>query len=268
MARSELSKPFRLLSTPASVYTREVAFVVKVSTVTDWPSRLPIRGTAYRNCSFLAKTRLKEYGDFILTDVRGEGDYFYFYFSKNKTEAQANVAFNEEIQGLQNHYWPPILLGIQIAKSRMPRSVNTGNMFHRGASYTANPIWIPSADTGTLFILREYLSPTPFNIPQWDTPQPEPVSFPVPGQGMFSFSESLHGDIPVQDMQDADSTYSPSTSTVVSQIGVYRGRTVPATNHKTWLPHYLYDRQTKTSVGSYHRTQMEVIPPNLPKRRN
>lgn len=260
-----LDKPFRLITTPATIHTREVGFAVKVSVSADWPAKLPVLGDTY-SASKASKVRLKEFKSYICTAVEDAGqNYFWLYFSKDKTAAEANTPYKNPHQEFGNHPWPPILIDVDIAKSRLPRSVNAGDAIFRGNSYTATPIWIPSADTGTLFVLREFISPEEPEIPQWPTPTTSSVSFPVPGQGMFNF-DGLHHDITVQQMQESDSSYDPASGSTTSHVGFAGERSFKATDPKTWLPYFLYDRPSKIATGAWHRAQMEVIPPPLPPR--
>lgn len=266
MAASALAKTLRTIATPATAYTREIGFAVKVSMAANNPPRLPIIGTTYA-ASKLSKVRLPEFKDYICTDIQGEGDYFWVYFSKNKTTAQAWTPFKDPQRSLGNHYWPPILHDVDIKRLKLQSAVDVGSTIQRGNRYSARPIWTPSADTGTLFLLREFLSPIEFEIPQWPTPNASAVSFPVPGQGMFNFPECLHPEIIVSPMVECEDSFDPVTTGVTNRTGITTGFTIKATDPKTWVPYFLYDRQSKTATGSFHRTQMEVIPPPLPSRR-
>lgn len=233
----------------------------------EWPrtSDAGNTPTVYQNWRYGLPERIKAgYGDYLYVKKAAlGGGGVRFYWSANKTEEQKNTPF-QETKSFGNHYWPPILLGVDIEKSRMPRTVNGGNIIYRGAKYEGIPIWIPSADTGTQFVLKEYFAAQPFDIPQWDTPITAPVSFALPGSAPFNFPESLHGDITIPQLQDELSTYNVGTSQVLNMVGSTSGWFIPHTNFKTWLPHVLYDRQTETDVG-WHRQQMWVFPPSLPK---
>lgn len=188
----------------------------------------------------------------------------YFNYGPDQTEEQKQEPFRAT-PSTGNHYWPPILLGVRINKSSFPRTSNAGNVIYRGDSYEATPIFYPSADTGTKFTLREFFSATKFEIPQWDTPITGQVSFPVPGSRPFSFPECLHPDIPIPQLFNGVSQYQTISGAVLNQIGIYQRWIFPATNFKTWESYILYDRQTQVEAG-WHRTQMEVFPPALPRR--
>lgn len=217
----------------------------------DWIQHLPERVTAgYGNYLYVRKVGL------------GGGEVR-FYWSANKTQEQKDTPFRETTT-FGNHYWPPILLGVDIQKSRMPRAVNGGNVIYRGAKYEGTPIWIPNADTGTKFVLKDYFAADKFDIPKYPTPITAPVSFPLPGSDPFNFPESLHGDITIPALQDELSTYNLGTSQVLNVVGSTSGWFIPHTNFETWKPYVLYDRQSEVEVG-WHRQQMWVFPPALPK---
>jgi hypothetical protein len=223
-------------------------------------------GTAYKDSPiWMDRSSVAQgYGDYILSDVTPGDSQMSFWYLPNLTEEQKNTPYRET-PSTGNHYWPPILVGIRTDKSSFPRTANAGNIIYKGDSYEVTPIFYPSADTGTRFVLREYFSPTKFDIPQWDTPLTAQVSFPVPGSRPFSFPECLHPDIPVPDFFNGVSQYAPSTGVVLNQIGIFKRWFFPATNFKTWESFILYDRQSLES-GGWHRTQMEVFPPALPRR--
>lgn len=264
---SPLDDPFRLYTTPATLYTREIGFAVKVSTSVDTVARLPILGDTYGSASaFHSQTRISEYGNYICTKAEDGGEgYFWYFFSKNKTAPEAAAPFKNPEENFGNHYWPPILKAIDILRNAVPKTANTGNSVYSGWSYSAVPIFVPSADTGTLFVLREMLGPTSFGIPQWPTPMSSSVSFNLPNSASFSFPECLHDDISIDGLQDLEQIYATVGAAITNRVGLVNLRSFPATNFKTWLPYFLYDRQTRTATGAYHRTQMEVVPPPLPK---
>lgn len=224
--------------------------------------------TLYQDWVRAIPSKVKEgWGNYVYTRKRPLGDgVIRFFWVKNKTEAEKAIPFRIT-PTMGNHYWPPVLLGIDVQKSRVPRSVDTGNRVYRGNNYSVIPIWIPSADTGTLFILREFTSPDQFNIPQHPTPLATPVNFPVPGQGIFNFPESLHPDITVDSFEDSTNYFDTNTLGIISDVGITTPWFFPATDPKTWVSYILYDRQTQDDeTGIWHRTQMEVNPPNLPRR--
>jgi hypothetical protein len=273
---SKAEAQFRKLTTPATEHTREIGFVVAVDEdVNEWigSSTMPVRGDTYASTPIEPKPYVAKldasgvaYGTYILTRVTDSGGRFYFYFSKGKTDAAAAIPFKDPEEWMGNHYWPPILLEVDIARSRMKRAVNTGDATYRGSIYTATPTFIPSADTGTLFRLYESLWPSRPNIEQHMTPLAGAVHFPLPGSPPFRFGECLHGGIEVDQLIDSEDIIATVGSAITSNLGVYSRASFPATNFKTWLPYVLSDKATKIATGAYHRFQIEAIPPFLPRR--
>lgn len=258
----ELISPLTPLTTPATVYTGEVAFSVKVAANANWvPSKLPTRGTAYRNCTIVPKVRLPEFGDYLLMDIQGQGDYWHFYFGKNKTATELLTHFHEKRE-LTNLYWPPVLIDIEIAKAS-PRAVNLGDKVRRSLSYTATPVFYESADSGTLTFIRQFIGPSEFEIPQHPTPRTRGASFPVPGFGMFTFRDNLGPEINIPTLRDSDSDYDPVGLTVSGNLSGHGPRTLKATDPKTWMPYISNDSQVKLSTGAWLRTQIERVPPPL-----
>ncbi len=262
----ELEKPFRLRNTPATLYTGEIGFTVKVSAVSDWiPARLPQRGTAYRDCTHLSKTRQADFGDYILTDIQGEGDYWYFSFSKYKTALEAATPFKDPHTQLGNHPWHPTLLKVDIVKMKMPISVNAGDKIFRGRRFQAIPTYHPAMDTGTLFILREYVTPDEPQIQQHVGPQVAPVSFPLPGANApFSFEPCYHPAININIMREVVDVYDTVGAAVTSAVGSQGPFSFPATDPPFPTSYILYSRPTKLATGAWHTQEMEVQPPNLP----
>ncbi len=207
------------------------------------------------------------YGDYVfMRSSSGGEETIVFYFGKNKTAAEAETPFREFVLKVGNFYWPPILLGVDIVKG-MPRASNAGNVVYSGNTYEAVPIWIPSAETGSIFIQREFLGSKPFDILQWDSPIADAISFPVPGGPRFDFPECLHGDLTVDNMDGSVSEYNVSTDGVTNRAGLIGERFFPATNFKTWSFFTISDSQDELESGQWLRKQVEVRPPNLPRKK-
>ena len=268
MPREENNDTHQTVPTPNP--NERVLFVtVEESVFSENPDALPVLNTRYADCdrALFGPDYKRQFDDWIYIDQmpnRSNGRAV-LVFGNNKTEEEKNTPFRS-VPSMGNHYWPPILLDIEIEKSRVPRSVDTGDRIYKGFTYTATPIYHPNADTGTLFILNLYSSATQFDIPQSPTPITRAVNFPVPGSRPFSFPECLGPDITVLEMEDSDSSYDPVSLTISSNLGLTTPWFFPATDPKTWAPYILYDRQEKDASGLWIRTQMWVYPPNLPKR--
>jgi hypothetical protein len=261
------SPQHRIIATPATVYTREVAFAVKMSTAQGLIERLPVRGDLYSANRFGAQVRMGEFKNFVCTNVDDGGEgYFWAYYCAPKTPAEALAPFAPTEQRYGNHYWPPILLDVEIVEIRLGRSVNTGDKVKYGKAYQAVPVWIPSADTGTLFVKRKMLTPEEPKIPQHSGMQTRSVGFPVPGGQPFSFGENLGPEINIRAMYDKFQDYDVVSETVGSNVGILAPRSFKATDPTFWVSQFVYDTPTRLATGGYVREQLEAFPPNLPPR--
>lgn len=261
---SPLEDPLQTHTTPATGYTGELCISVDFASDPNRAGRYPVVGTTTYLASELCGERMSEFGSYICTKVDGSGKFHRAWFGKPKTAVEADTPFKTPEEDMGNHYWPPILKAVEITRNKVPKTANTGDNIYSGFTYSAVPIFVPNADTGTLFVLREMLSPVKFNIPQWPTPITGAVHFPLPNSSPFSFPECLHDDIVIGGLQDLEQIVDTVGLAVTNRVGLVNNRNFPATNFKTWLPYILYDRQTQLATGLYHRRQMEVVPPPLP----
>lgn len=261
----QLEDPLRIIALPCTAYTREVGIAVRVSSDASRLTRIPIIGDTYRSAA-ICKTRLPEFGDFICTDIQGSGDYIDVFFSKNKTTAEALTAFKPPTTKTGNLYWPPMLLDVEVRELKVPRTANTGDQIISGKSYEAIPVWIPSADTGTLFTMYQSIMPTEPVIAQAPTYQTRSVSFPLPGGRAFSFGENIGPEINIRVMQDTYQSYDVVAETIGSNVGAIGPFTFKATDPKFWTTYELYRRSNKLATGAYIMEWMMVTPPPTPPR--
>lgn len=266
MASSNLDRDaWSLLDTPATLYTGEVAVKARFSIDQDKAQRIPSLGDLY-NAGIAVQKRVSEFGLYQCTRIEISGEYGWATYSKPKTDAEAMRPYKEPETDFGNHYWPPILYGVDIERRKLQSAVNVGGSIQRGNQYTATPIWSPSIDTGSTFITRHFLSPTAFAIPPWPTIVTRSVNFPVPGQGMFSFPEHLGLELIIPAMQECADSYDTATAGVTSRVGLTQERTFKATDPATWVNIILSDRQSQTAAGAWHRIQVEVQPPAVTAR--
>jgi hypothetical protein len=264
----ELDRPFKIHRTPATLYTREVGFAVKVSAAADWiPNRLPAKGTPYRDCEHISKHRLADFGAYILTDIQGDGDYWWFFYSKNKSTAEAWTPFKTPKSEMRNHHWPLELVRIDIVRHKLPIVANTGRNIRSTFKYDGIPVYRERPDTGSLFTLTEYLMPTEPDSQQDATPHPEPISFQLPNNKPFSFPPSLHGPIQIDAMREEYEVYDVAGAAATGAASFVGPFSFPATNFRTCLPFTLYIVPERTSTGSYHVRKMEVSPPSTSRLR-
>ncbi len=262
---SPLDRPLRVVTLPSTVYTGEVGIAVRVSSDSDKLPRLPKRGDTYRQAN-ICQVRMGEFKDFVCTEIDGQGEYIWVYFSKNRTAFDI-TPYKKPTTEMGNHPWPLVLKRIDIKRHLIPTSVTAGENIYKGVRYSATPYYYESADTGTLFELREYIHTTEPDTVQHETPQPQPINFPLPGSSPFSFPASLHKKIDIEAMQEtyADEIVDATGTSFTQSLGVFAAVSFPATNFTTWIAHVLYDRSTKLSTGAFHQRQMWVHPPSIGK---
>src|SRR5262245_58282350 len=104
---SPLANPLREITTPATLYTREIGFAVRVSIDSSKKSRLPILGQTYQAAA-ISQVRMTEFKNYICTHIpEGQGGpYIDVFFSLNKTAAQAWTPFADPEHEFRNHSWP------------------------------------------------------------------------------------------------------------------------------------------------------------------
>lgn len=150
-----------------------------------------------------------------------------------------------------NHYWHPILKELKfIPVQGFPLNTYSSGSIAYAQRYMVREVYIPSVNEGTRFVIEEFLSPIPFQIPKTPTPQPSSVSYSfINIRG--GFPECLHEKL------DINALLGVGTAGLPGQI-------FPATNFTDWVPYILSDTQELTA-GGYHRIRTRVYPPSRPK---
>ena len=230
--------------------------------------RLPSEGTLYSDAAwktFFGADYRKEFSNFVYIgqgeDNREGGTLL---FSPNKTALEANTSFRTTTD-YHDFHWDPILLALVFIKDPLGRSGSyvtpyggVGVAF--GNRYRVREVYIPGGKRSTLFTTDEFLSPTPFNIPQYEAPIPTSVTYDVPG-ARGGFPECLHPKIVIPDILSGAVA---SISGVVSGIGgSLKGQMFPETNVIDWETRVISDIQKLTPSG-YHRVRVSVTPPEQP----
>lgn len=261
---SPLEHPLSIIATPATKYNREFAIAVKVSSDSSKIPRLPVEGDTYAS-SKLSQVRMSEFKNHVCTEISGQGDYIYVTFSPSISAANAGKPFKPPKSKFGNLFWHPTLLKVDVVRMSVPRAVNIGNRIVRGYQYQAIPTYHPSMDTGTAFVLTQYLCNEEPDIPQHPTPQVTPINFPVPGaESGFSFPECYHPKIDIEMMRDVVDVYETEGGQVTSTVGNKGPFSFAATDPPFPTPYVLYERPAKLSTGQHLVDHMLVIPPNLP----
>lgn len=208
------------------------------------------------------------FGLYVFTDSgKQEGDVV-FKYGLPKSQVVANTPFRRTWMKHGNHRWPPILKGIVLLEDNaFPRSTNyISNGVQgvaTGANYYDRYIYIPDTNEGTRFLLDEFLSPMPFQIPRYRTPVATSVQYSVNGLN-GSFPECLHDEITIPATRTATATYIGGTA--FSGNGSVEGQYFPRTNFKSWTPYVVYDSQEQQEdSGLWYRQRIRVYPPTLPR---
>lgn len=190
-----------------------------------------------------------------------------FCFGKPKTSDEMVRPFRSTPLS-RPHPWPPMVHKIALIKLQglphaMPVSDGAGNVgtafAHR---YLARAKVTNGADEGSLFITDEFLSPTPFIIPQLEAPQPQPIITSFMGVEI-NLGPSLHPRLRLGPVQAGTSVvFSTGESVTGSSV---KSQTFEPTNFTEWEPYVLTDDQTfDQSLGLWRRTRVTVHPPIPP----
>lgn len=248
-----------------------IRLVVPMNIIGNQPSAWPQEGSLLSQNPWAADAVLMDpnlYGNYIYTTNQPttsseKEPAITFFYGPNLTEEQKNTPYRDFAEH-GNHYWPPMLLMLRfIPDKNFP--INTqgpGGVTVIGYRHYVREVFIPGANEGSLFITREFFSPTKFDIGQSPVPEPTAVSYDYLG-AKGSFPECLHGRIRIPAMRTAFATYTTGGGSAGAS-GVLAGQVFPETNFTEWAPYIVSDKQTFTDVG-WHRVQTEVYPPPIPE---
>jgi hypothetical protein len=234
-----------------------------------WSEAEILNRVLYKNTpQWMDKTLVASgYGEYEFLINRGGGETIEFLFGKPKTKEEATKPFESYWKKHGNHRWPPILKSLEIIEdTSMPRTANVIKNGEAGIvigpTYFDKYVYIPDCNEGSKFWFEEFVSPVPFNLPNYRVPVATAVQFSVPGLS-GGFQESLHDDINIPDTRSASSTLFASSSQAAS--GFVSGQSFPKTNFKTWLPYVVYDEQKQDETGLWYRQRIRVFPPMRPR---
>jgi hypothetical protein len=207
---------------------------------------LPEAGTLLRDfpSQLRSSDYLKNCGDFRYLDQLQDGEDAYsnpgvwLSFAPSRTQAQRDEPFRTTTK-FGNHYWHTILLDLE------PITVDS-----TADSYVMRETYIPAATEGSRFVIQEFYSDIPFDIPKYPTPVASAVSYDVISR-RGGFPECLHDRIVIPTVTSSNGTKIPK-------------QVFPATNRVTWVSYIISDEQTLTE-GGYYRKRVRVYPPALPE---
>ena len=237
------------------------------------PQGQVITGITYQALAALGLTSqglAATYGDYVLTSSENRyGGYITLLFASAKAAVQANTPISLNIETRSGIYWDPILVALNFVPVSYGHT-QTGFNFsglqgiNEAQRYLIRQRYIPGTSKGTRVVTRVFQSPVPFQIPQWDAPLPEEVTFHwINLSG--GFPSCLHKRITLEDLLGSIGFQGPSGSSA-ADYELIKGQTFDATNYTTWLP-WCPDDGQKLVNGVWTRTQIEYVPPPLPKIR-
>lgn len=249
--------PFVIIGTPNP---NEFSFVTTVRA--QWDVPLPKAGvTRYADWGAAIYPQASgDYGGYVYADsTAAPADWLSFIWVRKKTEAEKAVPFRTH-QTFGNHHWPAELRSLRFFEdNNFPRAINgPGGSIVTGPSYYVRSVFIPEQEEGTRFITREFLSDTPYNIPQHPVPEPTTVSFDIPG-AEGSFRECLHPKIVIPATRTATQSFTVTDGSSGAG-GAVPGQVFPATTFETRAPYYVSDDQQFMN-GQWYRKLVQVFPP-------
>lgn len=247
----------------------ELSMVVYVAEDVIKVDNLPAANVLYSAWTLPGRQRHWEaLGDYqYVGPESGPSGYLGFAFSKAKTDTERNTPWRTRTR-FGDHGWDDILLGIPVERDRgflrsTVAAVNGQRTLISGPSLYPRPVIIPGGARGTQFVIREYMSPTKYNIPAHETPVPGLVHYDIAGkEGTIV---ALHDDLTIQSQRTVESMAVMGGGDLSGvSSGLITGQFFPATNLTTWAAHIIYDDQ-QFSAGVWQRTQIEALPPALPE---
>lgn len=226
----------------------------KLRETPDWIPKIPASTQEYGEYEFIKRTNK-------------DAEYVTYYFGKPKSEEDKNTPFRPAVTSCKNHRWPMVIHALAKIQDRfMGRSASarsgTSPATNIGPQYYLKEAITQECNEGTLFLLEEFLSPTPFDIPQHQVPVATSMKIILPGVEQ-TYPESLHGRIEIEDSLSSDAQI---VAGAASDFGsALSGQVFPATNFEDWRPYYLEDDQKQLECGLWHRWRIRVKPPRKPE---
>lgn len=216
------------------------------------------------------------YGLYEMTGPGGRsGDgYLGFLFAAPKTALQKATPFKTS-PIWDDYTWPDvlkILIGVQgVVVDEVERVESDNSAYVQSQiNYHTNRdrlktedrmLFYPGMRTATEFIVREYLSPTPFTGIKVERPIPTQVYYNH--QGMVKSLNCLHPTVTVPELMRG-ARMIPGFGTPNAADYFAQGLVFPATNMLEWEPH-LSRAEMIDRDGVYYLKTYEAQPPPLPR---
>lgn len=206
------------------------------------------------------------FSSYVLRKMKAEPGTFYTrcWFTRVIGATLESTPYRTTTE-FDDHYWPPVLLGVKILEDRtfaMSTKGTDGTDVFAAQQYRRE-FYIPEVTEGTLFKYEYFVNDTPFVIGQYATPQPGHVSYEYHGvEG--TFPSCLHATLIFDPKQTAFVKYNAATSTTSIAAATLSGQVFPATNFEDWQP---YVKKVKTDVVEevlHLAIKVTVYPPPQP----
>jgi len=231
------------------------------------PDYVITEGMAYRDLRIdrALKPEVNLWGDYILTRVTpGESGYNAYWFAKPKTEVEKYTPYRED-PGRSRHYeWPTVLHGVLFAEDpEFLVEVQTGvTLTVKRPQLVARARKTNSTFALCRTVIKRYLSPTPFDVPQRPQPAAEEVEWVINGKPQSLVC--LHDTIT---LPAAGKYWSVKTTAGDVQGLPSDQRTFFATPMKDWEPFVTsQDTGQRQADGLYELNEEWLIPPDRARK--
>lgn len=252
----------------------EVTLVTFVERSNVYPRDIPTVGSQFKDWTRASgfTELVPAHGTWVFTQMKTQdapGAVNAFYWAKTRTDAARNTPFRVTSK-YGNHRWPPILKSLRFILARdFPIAAKKTK---RGGSpsdptetvfanrYLTREVYIPAVDEGSRFVIEEFVSETPFTIPQYPVPTTTSISYHYLNL-KGGFPECLHKTIRLSNLVTTTSVNNGTlTSSNYNQL---EGQVFPATNFTEWAPYVVSDDQDQVN-GIWYRKRVRVYPPPEP----
>ncbi len=259
--------PDSVLTQLATPIATEVVIRLAVSTRSLKPESRPTVGSKYRDLNIDSTSRpdVELWGEYVCLDKfeNGPEGYHYFYFGKAKTQEQIATPYQVE-PGRSRHYeWPAVLKGVLFAEDyEFPVKTRVGvSLTVERPRLVARENKVERTYALCRTVLKKYLSPLPFDVPQRPQPAASEIEYVI--NGTPNRLTCLH---PTLTLPAAGGTWSARfTAGKVTGLPAPT-RTFPATPLTDWEPFVLSQDHRQLESGVYELTEEWLIPPDRAKQ--
>jgi len=241
----------------------EWALRLMVSESVVRPDYVITEGMTYRDLRIdrALKPEVQLWGDYVLTRVTGaEGGYNAYWFGKPKTEEEINTPYKTEAGRSRHYEWPAVLHGILFAEDpEFPVEVQIGvDLKVKRAQLVARAEKTERTFALCRTVVKSYLSPRPFEVPQRPQPAADEVEWWLNGKAERLVC--LHGELT---LPAAGKVWSAKYTAGQVQGMPTELRTFYPTPLEDWEPFVIsQDHGQRESDGLYELTEEWIVPPD------